>query len=140
MTFERAAGRPFDQQTIDIADAVASILEPALHDKRLNDRSIFVKCGDALAAQAQRLLGPGYYGRKLAVAAAAAVVVFFYFATGPYRISADGKVEGEVRRSIVARSMGSSAKRRHAPATLCAGAIFSRRLTTVTSCSSACVG
>ncbi|MFO1100574.1 MAG: HlyD family efflux transporter periplasmic adaptor subunit [Xanthobacteraceae bacterium] len=102
VTFERASGQPFDQQTIDIADAVASILGPALHDKRLNDRSIFIKCGDALAAQARHLLGPGYYGRKLAVIAAAAVVLFFYFATGPYRISADGQVEGEIRRSIVA--------------------------------------
>jgi hypothetical protein len=102
VTFERASGRPFDQPTIDIAEAVASILGPALFDKRANDRSIFVKCADALIAQAQRLLGPGHFGRKLAVVAAAAVMLFFYLATGEYRISATGQVEGEVRRSIVA--------------------------------------
>ena len=100
MTFERAAGRPFDQQTIDVADAVASILGPALLDKRLNDRLLVIKCFDALAAQTRRLLGPGYVGRKLAVIAAIAAIGFFYFATGGYRVSAGGQVEGKVRRSI----------------------------------------
>ena len=102
VTFERASGRPFDQATIDIAETVASILGPALFDKRANDRSIFVKCAAAVVTQVQRLLGPGYLRRKLAALATIAVVLFFYLATGEYRISASGQVEGEVRRAIAA--------------------------------------
>ncbi len=101
-TFERAAGDPFDQATIDVAEAVASILGPALLDKRLNDRLVIVKCYDALSTQVHRLLGPGHIGRKLAAVATVAAIVFFSFATGEYRVSATGQVEGEVRRSIVA--------------------------------------
>jgi multidrug resistance efflux pump len=102
VTFERANDRPFDQQTIDIAESVASILGPALFDKRANDRPIIIKCIDAFVVQVQRMLGPGHLGRKVAVLAGAAVVLFFYFATGEYRIAANGQVEGEVRRSVVA--------------------------------------
>jgi Barrel-sandwich domain of CusB or HlyD membrane-fusion/GAF domain len=101
-TFERAAGKPFDQSTIDIAEAVASILGPALFDKRLNDRLLVVKCYDALVTQVRLLVGLGHVGRKLAAIAAIGVIAFCYFATGGYRISATGEVEGEVRRSIVA--------------------------------------
>ncbi len=101
-TFERASGSPFDQSTIDIAEAVASILGPALFDKRLNDRPIIIKCVDAATEQARRLLGVGHLGRKLAAIVVAAAVLFFYFATGEYRVAATGQVEGEVRRSIAA--------------------------------------
>jgi multidrug resistance efflux pump len=100
VTFERAAGNPFDQQTIDVADAVASILGPALLDKRQNDRFLVLKCFDALATQTRRLLGPGHVARKLIAIAAVAVTGFFYVATGGYRVSAAGQLEGEVRRSI----------------------------------------
>lgn len=101
-TFERAAADPFDQSTIDIAEAVASILGPALLDKRLNDRPIIIKCFDSAIEQVRRLLGVGHIGRKLIAIAAIAAIAFFYFATGEYRVSATGQVEGEVQRSIVA--------------------------------------
>jgi hypothetical protein len=102
VTFERAADRPFDQASVDTAEAVASILGPALADKRANDRLTIVKCLDALAVQLRRLLGPGHVGRKLACLAVAAVTAFFYLAAGEYRVSATGQVEGSLRRSIVA--------------------------------------
>jgi hypothetical protein len=102
MTFERAAERPFDQATVDISEAVVSILGPALYDKRQNDRLVIIKIYDALTLQARRLLGVGHIGRKLAMIAVIAAIVFFYFAIGGYRVSANGQVEGVVRRSIVA--------------------------------------
>lgn len=101
-TFERPAANPFDQSTIDIAEAVASILGPALFDKRLNDRPLVVKGYDAAVEQVHRLFGVGYTARKLAVIAVAAAIAFFYFSTGEYRVSASSQVEGEVRRAIVA--------------------------------------
>jgi hypothetical protein len=101
-TFERDPGDPFEQTSIELAEAVVSILGPALADKRDNDRWLIGKCIDALVEETRALLGPGHVGRKLGLAAAAAVLAFGYFATGEYRIVADGKVEGTVQRSIVA--------------------------------------
>jgi hypothetical protein len=102
LTLERTLERPFDQATVDIAEAVGSILGPALVDKRDNDRWIILKCADVVAKEAGRLLGPGHIGRKLSVVAVAAVALFFSFATGDYRVVANGQVEGAVRRSIAA--------------------------------------
>jgi multidrug efflux pump subunit AcrA (membrane-fusion protein) len=102
VTFERDTGEPFDQATVDLAEAVVSILGPALADKRANDRWLIGKCADAITAEARAFLGPAHFGRKLAVAAAVVVLAFCFFAKGTYRITADGKVEGSEQRSIVA--------------------------------------
>lgn len=102
VTFERDGTEPFDQATIDLAEAVVSILGPALVDKRANDRWLVGKCLDSAAGQARALLGPAHLGRKLVAAGVAAVIAFVAFAVGPYRIVADGKVAGAEQRSIVA--------------------------------------
>lgn len=102
VTFERERSEPFDQSNVDIAEAVVSILGPALNDKRANDRWLIVKFVDSVADGTRALLGPGHIGSKLAVVTFILVLAFCYFATGPYRIVADGKVEGEVQRTIVA--------------------------------------
>ena len=102
VTFERGATEPFDQATVDLAEAVVSILAPALADKRANDRWLVGKCIDALVEETRAVLGPGHIGRKLALTGAVAVLAFCYLARGEYRIVADGKVEGAEQRSIVA--------------------------------------
>jgi len=102
VTFERELAEPFDQSNVDVAEAVVSILGPALTDKRANDRWLIVKLADSVCDGARALLGPGHIGSKLTVVASVLVLAFCYFATGPYQIVADGKVEGEVQRSIVA--------------------------------------
>jgi hypothetical protein len=102
LTMERTAAQPFEQATVDIAEAVGSILGSALVDKRDNDRWVVFKCVDAVANQAARLLGPGHIGRKLSVVGVAAVTLFLAFATGDYRVVATGQVEGAVRRSVAA--------------------------------------
>jgi multidrug resistance efflux pump len=99
---ERAADRPFDQAAVDLVDGVAGALGPILGEKRHNDRWVVVKVWEALAAQARRLLGPGYLGRKLGVMAALLVVLVFWFAEGPYRVTADAVAEGIVQRELVA--------------------------------------
>jgi multidrug efflux pump subunit AcrA (membrane-fusion protein) len=100
--FERAAGAPFDQESVDLAETVVSILGPALEDKREKDRWLIVRAGASLAAGLQALLGAGHYRLKLAVLALAAAVAFGCFAKGEYRIVADGKVEGAEQRAVVA--------------------------------------
>ena len=101
-TFERAAGAPFDQATVDLAEAVVAILAPALIDKREIDRWLLQKAGSAVWRQAGMLLGPMHLGRKLAALAVVALLLAAQFAHGEYRIAADGRIEGRVQRAIVA--------------------------------------
>lgn len=100
--FERAADQPFDQTAIDLAEAVAAILAPALIDKREAERSLPLLLGARIRAQAIHLGGPGHWGRKLLLVAAAALFAFGWFARGPYRIAAEARVEGAVQRAMVA--------------------------------------
>jgi multidrug resistance efflux pump len=102
LTFERGPGEVFDEATVGMADAVASVVGPILEEKRLNDRNILVKLGESLKTQLKRLFGPRYFGRKLATAVAVLLIVFFSFATGNYRVTSDAALEGLVQRSIVA--------------------------------------
>jgi RND family efflux transporter MFP subunit len=102
LTFERAPGKTFDEADVELCDAVASIIGPILDEKRQNDRNIFRKIGDSAWVQLRRLLGPRYFGRKLATAIAIAVVVFFALVTGDYRVTSPAVLEGRVQRTIVA--------------------------------------
>lgn len=102
LTFERPADRPFDADEIATAECIASVIGAILEEKRLNDRWLLAKAGDALGAQLVRLFGPGHLTRKAVLLALLAAGAFAYFAKGPYRIVADANVEGEVQRAIVA--------------------------------------
>lgn len=101
-TFERTSDNPFDQETIDLADAVAAAVGPILYEKRQNDRWLIVKALDSLGIQTNRLVGPGHVGRKLAFAALLAISVFLSFARGEYRVTADASISGLLQRAISA--------------------------------------
>ncbi|MBK8083033.1 MAG: HlyD family efflux transporter periplasmic adaptor subunit [Devosia sp.] len=101
VTFERAAGQPFEPALVQLLDVVITAIGPILHEKRRNDRWLVVKAGDALHTQLKRLLGPGHVWRKLFVAGLLASVLFFSLATDTYRVTANALVEGSERRSVV---------------------------------------
>ena len=100
--FERAPGLPFDQATVDLAEAVVAILAPALVDKREIDRWLVFKAADALWRQLGALFGPIHLGRKLAVLGLVALLLVAQFAHGEYRVAADGTIQGVVQRALVA--------------------------------------
>ncbi len=75
---------------------------PALEDKRLNDRPLWRKCADSAGLQLSRLLGAGYLGRKLIVLGLLALTAFLYTATGPYRLSAEARINSAIQRAVVA--------------------------------------
>lgn len=102
VTLQRPLDRPFEAETIRMVDAVCSMLGPILDEKRRNDRVIFAKIGETLSRQTRRLLGPRYFGRKLATVIFAGLVTFFAAATGPFAVSAPSTLEGEIKRILVA--------------------------------------
>lgn len=102
LTFESTLAAGFDADQVRFATAVAAALGPLLALRQRDDRSLAGKAVWAFREQAVRLLGPGHLGRKLVALAAVSLSLFFSLATGDYRISADGVLEGSHRRVIVA--------------------------------------
>jgi multidrug efflux pump subunit AcrA (membrane-fusion protein) len=77
-----------------------------LAEKKLNDRHVLLKLRDSLRQQIERLIGPEYFGRKLAASIVAVLVVFFSFATGEYRVTSPAVLEGLVQRTVAAPFQG----------------------------------
>ncbi|MEN8205401.1 MAG: HlyD family efflux transporter periplasmic adaptor subunit [Pseudomonadota bacterium] len=102
LTFERPPGMDFDEATVDLCDAVGSVIGPILDEKRHNDRLVLWKVGESVWQQLKRLFGPHHFGRKLVTAIASLLIVFFLFVTGNYRVTSPAVLEGLVQRTIVA--------------------------------------
>jgi biotin carboxyl carrier protein len=102
LTFERPPDLPFAKETIELIELTAAVVAPVLEEKRQNDRWIGIKVYEAGRHEIERLVGPGYLGRKLGLIGAAVMGVFLLFATETYRVDADARIEGLVRRAVVA--------------------------------------
>ncbi|MEO0465132.1 MAG: HlyD family efflux transporter periplasmic adaptor subunit [Pseudomonadota bacterium] len=102
LTFERPEGRPFDEQTVELCDVVASMVAPVLAERRRNDRWLITKIFAGLWQQITLLLGPRYLGRKLATIIFAGLVWLAATTYTDFRIPAPAQVEGAVQRTVVA--------------------------------------
>jgi hypothetical protein len=102
LTFERPLDLPFEPETVELLELVTSVIGPVLHEKRQNDRWLIAKIAESLHQQLIRLFGPGHLLRKLISAAVVAAALFLTFAHSTYRIDADARIEGLVRRAVVA--------------------------------------
>lgn len=100
--FEREEDTPFSVDEVAQTETVCAVVGPILEEKRQNDRWIVFKIKDVGLIQLQRLLGPGYFNRKLAGLVVMAAVTFFTFATSDYHVTADAVVEGRIQRVVVA--------------------------------------
>jgi multidrug efflux pump subunit AcrA (membrane-fusion protein) len=102
LVFERPRGTRFDNADIEVCDAVASVIGPVLMDRKANARLLPTKIFDSGVGLLKGLVGPAYFGSKLATLVLAAVVAFFWFATTDYRVSSPARITGTIQRTIVA--------------------------------------
>lgn len=102
LSFERTSKSGSDPPTVELCDAIASLLGPVLELTRLDDRSIVAKAGGAFSAFLARLLGPRHPRTKLGVVSAIALLSFLCMATGGYRVGATAALEGTVHQALVA--------------------------------------
>jgi RND family efflux transporter MFP subunit len=100
ITFEHPDG--FDPDTVAVLDCIAATAAPILEEKRSNDRWLIVKVGEAARTQVERLLGPGYAKRKIALVLLLVAAAAGYFWTGLYRVTTEAVIEGQIQRSVVA--------------------------------------
>ena len=102
LTFERPPDQPFEQETVELLELATAIVGPIIEEKRRNDRWLITKAGESLRLQLERLVGPGHLVRKLVSAAVVIFALVLSFAQGDYRVDAEARVEGLVRRAVVA--------------------------------------
>ncbi|KPJ89742.1 MAG: hypothetical protein AMJ53_15485 [Gammaproteobacteria bacterium SG8_11] len=102
LTLERNADNPFDEETVETLEGVASLAGPVLVEKRANDRWLLFKIGDSIYNQLQKLIGPRHVAYKLNTVLLLAIVLLFTFAKGDFRVSADTVIEGEIQRVVTA--------------------------------------
>lgn len=106
LTFERPADMPFDEATVEACKTIATLVGPILKTKRSDDRWLIQKIGGSVAAQSQRLLGPGYLLRKIILILILGLIIFFYFFKVEYRVTAQTNIEGAVQRVVAAPFSG----------------------------------
>lgn len=99
---ERDRGDAFDNQTIELLEAVAALVGPELHTKSEADRLITGRAVHAVSSGVEALFGPRHPALKIAAVAVAAIVAYLAFAQADFRISAKAVVEGAVQRATVA--------------------------------------
>ncbi|MDX2457830.1 MAG: HlyD family efflux transporter periplasmic adaptor subunit [Gammaproteobacteria bacterium] len=102
LTLERAAGRDFDMETLELCESVASIVGPVLDSKRQEQRSLLARLGASLRGQLSRLFGPGHLLLKTAMAVSAGVLLLLSLVQGDHRIDARSRLEGTTQRVVVA--------------------------------------
>lgn len=102
MTLEKAGPKPFDDDTVELVDVIATVVGPVIEEKRRNDRILIVKLFEVAGNQLRRLLGPSHFGRKLATLAFIGLAAYFANATAVFTITAPAELQGEVQRTIVA--------------------------------------
>jgi RND family efflux transporter MFP subunit len=106
ITLERRLQGRFDAETMTLMDGVVCALAPVFEAKRRDDRWLVTKIAEALGRQVARLLGPGHWARKLAVAAALAIGAAGYWWTDTYRVTGEATIEGQIQRTMVAAFNG----------------------------------
>ena len=102
LSLEREEDVAFSVDEVEYVESVSGVISPMLEEKRQNDRWIVVKLRDSLVNQFRRLLGPGYFKRKLAAIVMTITVAFFNFSMSDYHVTADAVVEGRIQRAVVA--------------------------------------
>jgi RND family efflux transporter MFP subunit len=102
LTLERREGYLFDLTSLEICEAIASVVGPIVDLKRESEESLPVHAWESTRGLWGKLAGEGHPGLKLTAIGVIAAALFIAFATGDYRISANSTVEGVVQRAVAA--------------------------------------
>jgi RND family efflux transporter MFP subunit len=102
LTLERPADRPFEPETVELCESVATLVGPVLNTKRREERWLITKGAESAAGQLKKFIGPGHLTLKLVTLLLLALTAFFYFAKGEFRITAPVSLEGTIQRAICA--------------------------------------
>lgn len=100
VTLERELSHPFTKEESEFSESVASLVVAVLEEKRLNNRSIFVKMANSVGSGLSNIFGAGHIGKKLGVIALVVVASFLSFASGDYRLSSNARLETSLQQVV----------------------------------------
>lgn len=102
VTLEFPLERVLDDGDIDLGVAATALTGRIMRLRKAEDRWVLTKAVHAAARQGKRLLGPGYFGRKVTLLSAAGLTVFFALFETEYAVPATAQLEGQVQRILAA--------------------------------------
>ncbi len=106
VTLERAADRPFDQDTVAGCETLAGLVGPILEIKRREERPFLLRGGEALLGLLAGFFGSTHLKLKIFMVTAVLLLVVSSFVEGEYRVTAPATIEGAVRQMLVAPQEG----------------------------------
>jgi len=89
-------------EELHLAEGIAALVGRLLLEKHLNDVSGAVFIWRSVLRSLNKVFGPRYLGRKLLAVVVVSVALFLSLAEGEFQITSDSKIEGSVRRLVVA--------------------------------------
>ncbi len=104
--FERDAKAPFNEESVILCEAVATLTGPVLRDKYSHDLSLFRQAMKRTGQHLEKNLGPGNPGKKLAGIAILLCLLFVGLAQGNFQIPAQVTLSGEIQRAVIAPFSG----------------------------------
>jgi len=102
ITLEKPGNEGFSDDTVELCDAIATVVGPVLEEKRRNDRALIIKIYEVFKNQLVRLLGPSFFGRKLATLIFLGLVWYGATATTTFTITAPAQLQGTIQRTVTA--------------------------------------
>ncbi len=102
LVFERSHNQSFEKDTIQLCEAVSTLVGTIIYEKYLQDRPLYQKWLHTCSIKLKHVMGPGHVFAKGSTFLLCLLILFFFFATGTYRISANMNLEGTVQRAVIA--------------------------------------
>jgi hypothetical protein len=102
LLLERPGARPLSGEEIARLDVLAAMAAPVLLEKWRDDRWLIAKVVKSVTGQCRMLFGPTHAGRKLVMLALLLLAVVASTWHGEYRVIAQARLEGSIRRGVVA--------------------------------------
>lgn len=100
--FERAGVLPFTRPEIELCQGIAALCSRILVVKRAEERPLALRLKDQWRIEMGKALGEKHFTRKFVLLMLAALTAVSLLGTGTYRVGADARLEGAVRRVLVA--------------------------------------
>lgn len=101
-TFERPSGQPFDPETVALCHSVVALCARLLDLRLHNERSWWRQAIDSWQREVRKLMGPEHAARKVLASSALVLVLLAATVQGEHRVHADARIEGAVRRVLIA--------------------------------------
>lgn len=106
LMLERNEEQPFDHETVELCERVASLAGPILQIKQQQQRTLRQIFSDMMTRHKQKLFGAKHARYKSVTVIVLLLSLFLVFAKDDYRVTAKATLEGTIQRAVVSPMEG----------------------------------